>query len=69
MERGIEDPEAEGVDESGLFRERNEAIGHYEAVLWVLPTDQGLYVGDVAGSETCLRLVVQQELVMLDGMA
>src|SRR5262244_1245082 len=52
-----------------MFRKGNELAGEEKAVLRVLPADQCFGLHDTAGGEGHLRLVMQEELIMLNGVA
>lgn len=64
-----EHPLANGNDQAGLFRQANEAVRQQQALLRVLPAQQGLGPDRLAGTGVELGLVVQAELTLLEGLA
>jgi hypothetical protein len=64
--RRVQHPARERPDEAGLLGQRDEAIGRDEALLRVLPANQGLDPGHRSGAAIHLRLVVQRQLVVGD---
>ena len=52
-----------------LLGQRDELVGRHQPALRVLPADQRLDAGDPPVGEPDLRLVVQHELVVVDGAA
>ena len=62
-------PFADRHDHAGLLGQRDEVQRRDDAVLGVLPADQGLQAGDLLGAQVHDRLVPQLELVPHDGPA
>ena len=60
--RRLEHPFADGDDQAGLFRERNEAIGRDQPQFVALPADQGFGADDPASSDIHLGLISQNKL-------
>jgi hypothetical protein len=57
-------PLAHGMAQARLFGQGDEARGHHEAPLGVLPAKQGLGARDRAGGHVHDRLEVQQQLAL-----
>ncbi|MNZ38106.1 hypothetical protein D3C78_555700 [compost metagenome] len=64
-----EHPFANGNDQAGLFRQADETVGQQQALLRVLPAQQGLGTDRLAILGVELGLVVQAELTLLQGLA
>ena len=60
--RGAEHPAGERDDQAGLLGDRDELLGHEQAVARVVPAHERLDADDAAGHEVDLGLVVQREL-------
>ena len=62
-------PVADLGDDPGRFGDRDEAVGLAQAVARVVPAQQRLGAGDLAGDEAQLRLEREHELAALDRLA
>ncbi len=65
--RLLQDPAAQRDDQAGVFGERDEAVGAQDAVLRVQPADEGLGAAHAAVAEVDQRLVLDEELVAVQG--
>ena len=61
--------EGQLLDKARLFRNRDELVRHHEAPSGVVPADQGLDTDHSAAPYRDLRLIVEDELLILDGLA
>ena len=61
-------PVADLGDDAGLLGDRDEAVGHAQAVARMVPAQQRLGADDLAGDEAHLRLEGEHELAALDGL-
>jgi hypothetical protein len=66
--RFLQRPLSNGNDEPGFFSERDELVGAHRAALRVLPTQEGFHPGDVVAHQGEHRLIVDPQLVALDGL-
>src|SRR5918999_283487 len=64
----LQHPPSEGNDEPGFFGEGDELVGAHRAALRMLPTQEGFHPGNVVAHQGEHRLVVDPELVALDGL-
>ena len=64
---GIEHPQGERLDQTCLLRKWNELIRWNEAAPRVLPADQGLHAFNGPGRAPHLGLIVEHQLVTVDG--
>jgi hypothetical protein len=62
-------PAAYGENEATIFGDGNELGGWNQSAIRLLPADQGLDARDLTGDKIYLGLIVQQELIALDGAA
>ena len=67
LQGGIKNPARQRNDESRLLRMTDEVVGWQEAMFRVLPTNKGFDAAKPARFEFDLWLIVQNQLVALDG--
>src|SRR5882762_1055966 len=60
-------PFADGSNQAGFLCQRDELCGRNEATLWMLPSQKSLCTGDPAGLERNNGLIVNGQLVVVDG--
>ena len=63
------DPAADRLDQAAVLGDRDELGRVEQAALGVLPADQRLEAGDLAGAQADHRLVVERELVAVERVA
>ena len=66
LQRSVDHPGGERVDDPSLLRHRDEAVGRHQALPRMVPADQRLDHANRAGGERDLGLVVQHELALRD---
>ncbi|MNO98585.1 hypothetical protein D3C76_903330 [compost metagenome] len=66
---GIQHPEGERGDQAGVLRQLDELVRRQHAVLRMAPAHQGLGAADLVAGDLHLGLVVEQQLVAVDGAA
>ncbi len=64
-----DDPETDPVDQARVLEDRNEAVGRDQSVRGMPPAQQGLGADEFTALGVELRLVVNRELVVVDGPA
>ena len=65
-QRRVEDVQRQRADQAGVLGQRDELVRRQQPALRVLPAHQRLDAVDVAGREHGLRLVVDDELVLVE---
>ena len=56
-------------NEPRFLQQRNESSRRYQTLHRVLPANQGLKAADVPTQQIKLRLIVQDELLLMHGLA
>src|SRR5579864_6830754 len=67
-ERGTKHPPRQGSDETRFFSERDEAVRWDESVLRMMPAYQRFHCSNAAARTFHNWLVVQHQLVTIDGI-
>ena len=65
----LEHPLADGDDQPGFLGDGDEGIGHHQAMLGMLPTNQGFDADDLSREQRKQGLVVQDKLFPADDFA
>src|SRR5690606_6494703 len=69
LRRAMQGPHADVDDEADLLRHRDEVVRRHLAAPRPRPAQQGLHADQAAGGQRNLRLEVEVELVLLQGLA